>query len=299
MPKLLSVGLSTLDYLATVSVFPQPDDKMRSESLQILGGGNAANTACGLARCHVQTTLLSGVGEQDADQIERELLDYGVKPQLIQYPGASPFSYILVHKDTRTCIHQAAVGTMGVEDVSELDVSQFDGVHFDCRYPEAAVAVAEACVAAGVPYSVDVERPREGLLELLAQASLVICNSNYDTNDLLKQAPEASVIVQTLGSRGSRVLRGSSNDDETLEEGVSVIDGQLVCECHTPAKVVDTTGAGDAFQAGFLSAYYRKLPLARCLRVGSYLASRKLEAVGARAGLPDYETDATLRELLE
>jgi ribokinase len=51
-------------------------------------------------------------------------------------------------------------------------------------------------------------------------------------------------------------------------------------------KVVDTTGAGDAFCAGFLFGLLKKKDLYECGRLGNLIASKCIEKVGARAGLP-------------
>jgi hypothetical protein len=46
-PRILSFGIAAVDFVAVVDHFPEPDEKIRSSSLLIGGGGNAANSACG------------------------------------------------------------------------------------------------------------------------------------------------------------------------------------------------------------------------------------------------------------
>lgn len=301
---LLSVGLSTVDFVATVDHFPEPDEKMRSSQLIIEGGGNAANTACAMGRLSqlfsTNVSLVTGVGDDaNGNTILDSVKSNDVNVMAERYPGSSPFSYILsadIEGDTtRTCIHQPASGEMSIAFVEELSLDEVTAVHFDCRYPTAAVALAKRCVNMGIPYSVDVERPREGLLELLQHASVVICNSLYcdtilgrplDDDDtststegpgdrlrtvMQQQAPKAIIAVTTLGSKGSCLIRMdkdkldgvddsdgvvSLSDDEKNTPLVTLEKNVLSCSVFQNVNVVDTTGAGDAFIGAFLTAIW-------------------------------------------
>ena len=71
----------------------------------------------------------------------------------------------------------------------------------------------------------------------------------------------------------------------TVEEKLSVAPFKV--------KVVDTTGAGDAFDAGFLYGLIHEKSLYECGQLGNFVASRSVMAMGARAGLP-YAKDLDL-----
>ncbi len=77
-------------------------------------------------------------------------------------------------------------------------------------------------------------------------------------------------------------------------DGCYVTDGRerLLIEA-SPAKAVDTTGAGDAFDAGFLYGFLNNKPLHECGRLGNFVASRCIMKMGARTGLP-YVKDLSL-----
>jgi len=381
--KILCLGISSLDTIATLSQFPSPDDKVRSTSLIHAGGGNAANTAVALSRLyhhlpqlqehHWEVDLCSAIGNDGngniiLDELKREQV--GVE-FVERYDGTSPWSYIMIVDDTRTIIHQPATRDLSVEYVisnlmdsspittfSTSSLNQYGALHFDVRHPEAAVYLAKKCQILKIPYSVDVERPREGLLELLSGASIVICNNNYidlaleqedvinqkrddaencQENEIVKkfkkifqmQAPNAKIAVMTMGSKGScliildekyedcdkEVKHGHDENDVILngDQNIPFVTekyGALWCETFRDCDVVDTTGAGDAYIAGFLSAIWafplidnkhpcnqndvlhvstNKRILSHAMRIASSVASKQIGSPGARDGLPRYD----------
>jgi sugar/nucleoside kinase (ribokinase family) len=402
-PHILCVGIAALDLIATADHFPTPDEKMRSQTLSYFGGGNAANTACGIGLQHqlLQCSLLAGVGDDaNGETILQSLRDdYHVKTDLCQTfsNSPSPFSYILVVGDTRTSIHQPAHGELTIEHVDrvlpESVLRHFTAVHFDGRYPTAANALADRCVQWNIPYSVDVERPREGLDRLLQHASLMVVNESYcniviraqqeqqqhhDDNDdddakpemllrrqppvhvtlrtvMAQQAPQAVYVIQTMGARGCCLVRMKkppsslssppprpARKDEPMAQGrgtatTTIVlpgsdtvpgverhhgsdddddDHALYCGSFPVDNVVDTTGAGDAFQAGLLcalwslqkqhrqnnsSCFWQTLDdpsLGRLLRIASGFASQTIQHLGARDGLPSFASDPFLQSEL-
>jgi ribokinase len=78
------------------------------------------------------------------------------------------------------------------------------------------------------------------------------------------------IVAVKLGSAGSYVTNGS---EKYFVKPFEV-------------EVMDTTGAGDAFCAGFISGLLNKENLSDCARIGNFIASRKVMKLGARAGLP-------------
>lgn len=355
IPTLLSFGNACVDQLAICDHFPQPDEKMHSSELRFEGGGNAANTACAVGRLsdYARVHVATAIGNDDyGDRIVKGLTDNGVGVESIErFEGISAFSYILVtpNPNARTIIHQPATRSMTVDFADKIDLSQFTAVHFDGRQQKAAVHVANKCRRLNIPYSVDVERPRgEGHAELLAGASLIMCSSDY-CNKVLgtpqqelsepelverlrqvahSQAPNAVLALQTIGSRGSYLIRLKGDDDfdryqddaVLQEEGDSDVptvtcqSGALWCPpWGGNVDIVDSTGAGDAFQGGFLTGLWRyveayctgtttagleRVPseaLARAMRIGTRVATKKLESLGARTGLPYSSKDAPLK----
>ena len=332
-PKILCVGISTMDTIATLDNYPNADEKVRSKTLQHFGGGNAANTAVAMARLgRSDVHLLTAIGnDANGDSILKELKEEKVGIEYIErYEGNSPWSYIMVVGDTRTIIHQPATRDLSTDFVKHhLPLKDFHAVHFDCRHPEAAVYLSKQCVEFNIPYSVDAERPRDGLQELMKNASIIICNSDYCSKALDQslsndeetnierfkqvisiQAPNALLAIMTRGSSGSYLLNLSNDNDEHLEAEFSEPKiekrySTLWCDIlRQDSQITDTTGAGDAFQGAFLSTVWNikksgldwnNKTLSHALRIATRVASLKIAKTGARSGLPRQD-DAFIME---
>jgi len=75
----------------------------------------------------------------------------------------------------------------------------------------------------------------------------------------------------------------------------AIVDGATVSRTGFKITPLDTTGAGDSFDAGFISAYLRKEPLAECLRIANACGALSATRVGGTAGQP---TESELQTFL-
>lgn len=151
---LLGCGSVSVDFLATVASYPQPDDKIRSTSLKVQGGGNAGNALTCAARLGLNPRLISKVADDSQGKgILEELEADGVDTSffVVSNGGTSPFTYVIVDKQTktRTCIHTPGSPPMMPDDLSQSNLlSAIDGariVYFDGRLHETALVVAREC----------------------------------------------------------------------------------------------------------------------------------------------------------
>jgi sugar/nucleoside kinase (ribokinase family) len=114
--KLVGLGSAGVDFLAAVAAFPAPDAKIRTEALEVQGGGNNANALSAAARLGLAPALWTVLGgDANADAIRDGLAAEGVDTAaVVCVPGAaSPFTYIIVDQAgaTRTCIHTPGART--------------------------------------------------------------------------------------------------------------------------------------------------------------------------------------------
>jgi hypothetical protein len=100
-PTVVGVGGVGIDYLASVANFPKPDQKMRTENLEIQGGGNCGNALTGLSRLGVNAKVFSAIGDDAfGDAVREELEQDGVDVTFLQSEAgsATPFTFIIVDR---------------------------------------------------------------------------------------------------------------------------------------------------------------------------------------------------------
>lgn len=288
MLDVLSIGNINIDLSFYITRMPEPDGEVLAD-LEIFHGGAAANFAVGASRLGLKVGLLSCVGDdqfgRDAlKELEREgvVTSYvknimGVKTGIV---------CILVEKGgVRRMIAYRGANAYLENALIELPEAKFLQLCNVSR--EVLMKVREAsqgrCKIALDPGGGVVELVPEDLegIEVLFLNELeckLLTGQNYKegARELSKYV---KLVVVKLGDRGAYLFDGQEEESH----------GAL------KVNVVDTTGAGDAFDAGFMAALGSGLGKKECLRWGVATASMKIQKRGARSGLP---TLMGLREFL-
>ncbi|CAJ2651853.1 ketohexokinase-like isoform X1 [Trifolium pratense] len=232
-------GSLSVDFLATVAAYPKPDDKIRTTTLKVQGGGNAGNALTCLARLGLNTRIISKIADDSQGRgILDELRADGVDTSflVVSEEGTSPFTYIIVDNETktRTCIHTPGYPPMIPQDLSESSlVSALDGAsiaYFDGRLYETALVVAHEAARKNIPILIDAERPREGLDDLLKLADYVVCSAKFPKAwteastvpqalvSILLRLPNVKFVTVTLGKDGCLMLERSVNASPSVED---------------------------------------------------------------------------------
>ena len=149
------MGSAGVDYLASVASFPEPDAKLRTDALEIQGGGNCGNALTAVARLGCAPRILTklsddAVGRAVVAEFEADGVDTAA---IVVEPGkSSPFTYIIVDREgaTRTCIHTPGP-EFAPEEITPAEVDALlDGAslcYFGGRLTEVALEVAAAARA--------------------------------------------------------------------------------------------------------------------------------------------------------
>jgi len=255
-------------------------------------GGSAANT------CAVASGLGARVafqGKVAQDQLG-EVFRHDIRAAGVHFPtapliGGAPTArcLILVTQDGQRTMNTflgACVmfdeSDLLIEDIEAAKVTYLEGYLFDPPYAQAAfVRAARAAHAAGRQVALSlsdpfcVDRHRAAFLSLLADVDILFANEAeicalYETPDfgdaMVAARGDVKLAALTQSEQGSVILSG---DD-------------LFAVAAAPAKLVDSTGAGDAYAAGFLTAYTQGRDLPACGHLGSLAAAAVIEHFGAR-----------------
>lgn len=299
--EVLTVGDVFIDLvLSGFSRWPAPGEEVQAQSLSREVGGGAAITACGLARLGVTTGLFAAVGH-DGDWLRQRIVKFGVDPTGLQVDESettaltvavstredrSFFTYAGANRRLPSLLARGAPGRRLLRKA--------DHVHLALPIdPGLLRELAVELHAFGTTLSLDVGWVEEWLLDpaslaVLSTVDLFLPNEReaeamtgeVDPEGMLVRFAEAGArkVVLKRGAQGAMVRAG----------------GEVITILPPPVTPVDTTGAGDCFDAGFLAAWRRGLSLKTCLEVGNLCGALSTTAPGGLAGFP---TEAARRRL--
>jgi sugar/nucleoside kinase (ribokinase family) len=284
----LTIGGIDMDLVLTVPELPGADLKVFGDLVGNMPGGPAANFACAASRLGLRVSALAEVGEDQAGQmIIDDFASYGVDTSLIQVRpgGRTCFTIILIPPSGEKAI--VIVPTFQPEyslpRLSEA-LRQTRLIYLMPQNHEQFLAMARRAHECGAEVMIDVE-PTVGanhtmMRQIMAEVDIASFNqfgfsattgetpSLEAARRLLDTGPHT--VVVTLGSRGALAV---THDQAVVQTGFAV-------------QAVDTTGAGDTFNAAFVSATVSGLPLADRLRFANGAGALSVTGMGPRGRLP-------------
>jgi sugar/nucleoside kinase (ribokinase family) len=280
----LGIGIATVDYLLTVPRYPSKDTKSHCSSFITEGGGNCANTMVALSRLGVKTFILTCVGNDNVGmQIKTSLQKEDVVTDYIIEKGKqSPLSIIIVGKDdtSRTIIHRSGGDYTKALPCRDTILEGIDLLYCDGRFSATAEKLAHAARKKGIRMVVEAERTGLDVEKLFCFADILITSKNYHMqafgtehfkeNMKMLTTKGPRLVITTLGAQGCLCMTGK----------------ELLKKPSVKTKVVDTTGAGDAFIAGIIYGILHGWKIEKSLHFASQVAAFKCRKPGARAGLP-------------
>ena len=293
----IGLGENSIDRVLVVPTLPAASMKMRVSGASRLCGGQVATTLAACAHLGLRTAYTGAIGNDDDGRLVRDTLAArGIDLTHLRVRPIASTRWATILVDMRNgervvLWDRDAALSLTTAEVAAIDVARARLVHVDDTDIAASIQLARAALAAGrfVTTDIDAGCSADDARTLIALATHAILSEHAlrtltnetDAERGLRalRAHAAGVLVVTLGAHGAMAL-----DGDTL---VSV-DGFTV-------DVVDTTGAGDVFRAGFIAGLLDGRGLREIVRVANAAAAVSCTRLGAMGGIPmRREVDALL-----
>jgi len=300
---IVGFGAMNIDHLYKVGEIVA-DGEQSVNGFEALPGGSAANTIYGLAKLGVKAGFVGAIGiDDDGEELIKDFKNVAVDTSQIRIKQEVKTGSTICLSDRlggrAIYVSPGANNLLGPEDIDLAYLNQSQMVHLssfaDDRQFNLQVGVTEklsisvtVSLAPGMLY---VTRGLKALVPLLERAHIVFMNREEIerlTGDGFKSG--AREIVKS-GCRIVVVTLGKGLDKGKVGMVTAYIfDGKQEYEVESeevPSKLpLESTGAGDAFAAGFIFGFLRGKKLEECGLLGDIMASFGIRAIGARRGLP-------------
>lgn len=259
-----------------------------------MSGGSVANSIAGFANLGGTAAY---IGRVKADQLGEifvhDMRSLGVDIRLQPAADGSPTArcHVLIDQDGQRTMQtylgactELSVTDVNAETVGDPGVILIEGYVWDIAEGPAlaaeAIRIAQSTgskVALSLSDSFCVERHRDAFHDVVREGVDIVVADEDEIIELVqaddfadttrKLADYDNLFVMTRSENGSVVMHG----EQTIVQPATAVD-----------TIVDTTGAGDAYTAGFLFGYTQKRPLEECAKLGTFCATQVIQQVGAR-----------------
>ncbi len=270
------------------------------DEARLVIGGSGAITACGAARLGLRTAIVGVVGDDIFGRFMLEgLAERGVDVSgcVVDPERPTGISVVLSRPEDRaTLTSPGTIAALRAELVDRDLLRRARHVHVSSYFLQRGLAedlpaLFDEARAAGATTSIDpnhdpAERWDAGLLDVLPHTDLFLPNSAEAR--AIGGSEDVDIAAEVLAER-ARVVAVKFGQGG----GLAVAGEEAVRSEAIPADVVDTTGAGDSFDAGFIAGMLAGWPLARCLALAVACGSLSTRGVGGTA------TQPTLLEALD
>jgi len=307
--KILGIGNAIVDVICKVNdnfieqnnltkstmklFFDENEFKSLFSSLKIektVSGGSVANSIVGLSQLGSKVGFIGKVsddefGKRYEEGLIKEKVEYFYSKKKENLPTGICLILVTPDSERTMCTFLGIAGKINEKDIStdaikKSEIVFLEGYLWDEGEPKKAFdkAINNANIAAmSLSDLFCVDRHKPDFLNLVKNKLDIIFANEQEISSLIEAKNFNEVInfskklnkflVITRGKKGSIAING----DQVIENDI-----------QKNLKIVDLTGAGDLFAAGFLHGYINKLSTKECLVKGTEMASRVIQQIGAR-----------------
>ena len=279
---------------STMKLVDENEFKKLLSNLKIeetISGGSVANSVVGLSQLGNEVGFIGKVNDDELgnkyeDGLKKEKVKYFYSKKKEQIPTGTCLILITPDSERTMCTFLGIAGRINendidIEAIKKSEITFFEGYLWDEGHPKKAFEKAiksSKKTAMSLSDKFCVDRHKVNFLDLVKNSLDITFANEQEILSLIDTKNFKDVIafgknlgkliVITRGEKGSVAI----NNEEVAEFGI-----------QKNLKIVDLTGAGDLFAAGFLHGYINNKSLKQCLEKGTEMSSKIIQVIGARA----------------
>lgn len=290
--------------VARVERHPQEDDEVFVSDLQLLSGGAAANTASACGQLGLRVAFIGKLAKDEfglkiINDFENSRVNLSLLKFSQKYGTGSAYVALNAEGDRRIYAHSGAANHLEEKDILKGDLQPSR-----CLFLSSLKNLKPFIKAAQIGRSIQIpvilnpgmliiEQGFDKVKDLLSLTDILILSKRefLTLMELEGKSVEPSIMqekMENLCQLGIKVLVITMGGNGALL--FDTVKSELI-PALSVEKVIDTTGAGDAFSAGFIYKFVQSLhwdfdSLKECVKVGNFIAGRCIQKLGARQGIP-------------
>ncbi|MEM3832971.1 MAG: carbohydrate kinase family protein [Thermoprotei archaeon] len=293
MVDVIAVGNANIDLMFTITYFPKPDEEVLGKDFRIVPGGSASNFAVAISRLGVATGLIASLGDDAFGQLimnnlKNENIDISHIKVIKNFPTGIVTIFIDEHGERRMIAYRGANLMLSKDDIDVRYIKSAKLVHLSGTKLDLSEYISSIAKHEGLTVSFDPG-------SVISSMGIIKCKTVLSNTDIL--FVNRLEIIQLTGIQD--ILNGVY---ELINYGPSIVvvklgsEGSLAVtknkKIRVPAfkvKVINTTGAGDAFDAGFLKAFLFNMKIEDALKIGNAVAALSITKPEPRLSFPKFD----------
>ena len=257
---------------------------------ETVSGGSVANSIVGLSQLGDKVGFIGKVSDDELGQkyeqgLKKENVEYFYTKKKEKLPTGTCLILITPDSERTMCTFLGTAGKINKTDIDaqaikNSEITFLEGYLWDEGEPKEAFNEAikySNKIAMSLSDKFCVDRHKKNFLDLVKNKLDITFANEQEILELIDATSFNDVI--SFGKKINKTLVITRSD-----KGSVVINQNEVVECKSQKnlKIIDLTGAGDLFAAGFLHGYINKMTLQENLNKGTEMASRVIQKIGAR-----------------
>ena len=301
----ICIGAALVDMVAKIERHPIEDDEVFVSNLTLLSGGAAANTAYACAKLGLNVAFIGKLGYNDEFGIKiiKDFKEVSLDTTLIKYSKeqGTGSAYVTINKDgeRRIYAYSGAANLLSANDINSKDLLRTKTIYMSSLrnlepFEKAAKIGKKNNITVVLnPGMLIIEQGFDKIKELFALVEILIISKrefqnlfHLKDNKVNEKIIERKVknlfqlgikvIILTMGKKGALIINSEKSE---------------LIKPNKVEHIIDTTGAGDAFSAGFMYGFVRNCSfkfedLKSNVIIGNMIAGKCIQELGARRGIP-------------